>query len=258
MGRTGKSIRADQRRFRRLGYGNGRRFGWHERRSGKGARKLWQTFHDAGRPAAIPAQRRHIRGSREQRYICSAWRSAIDGDADWVQIVTWSDFSESSEIEPYTDATLRSDIGTGFYDLNAYYAAWFLSGKRPSITHDVLYYFYRREPSSAASPSQGTFRRVGNTPAEDEIELLAFLTAPGAITVSIGGHDFTQNAPAGITSFKVPLQPGTPEFSVARGGSTVFSFQAPVQIFGQEGLPSGLFDMTYWSGSASKDGICSL
>src|SRR6202041_1423618 len=188
----------------------------------------------------------------------NAWMSAIDGAADWVQIVTWSDFSESSEIEPSTDATLRRDIGTGFYDLNAFYATWFLLGKKPPLPHDVLYYFYRREPTNAASPAQTPFKPGSNATPEDNIELLAFLAAPGTITISIGGQNFTQKAPAGITSFKVPLQPGTPEFSVARDGATAFSFQAPVQIFGQEGLPSGLSDMTYWSGSASKDGICSL
>jgi hypothetical protein len=184
--------------------------------------------------------------------------SAIDGAADWVQIVTWSDFSESSEIEPSTDSTLRRDIGTGFYDLNAFYATWFLLGKQPSITHDVLYYFYRREPTNAASPAQAPFRAGSYATPEDNVELLAFLTAPGLITINIGGQHFTQNAPAGITSFKVPTQPGTPSFSLAHNGSTVISFQAPVQIFGQGGLPSGLIDMTYWSGSASKDGICSL
>ena len=188
----------------------------------------------------------------------NAWMSAIDGGTDWVQIVTWSDFSESSEIEPYTDATLRRDIGTGFYDLNAFYATWFLTARQPVITHDVLYYFYRREPTNAASPSQAAANKVVNSSPENDIELLAFLTAPGVITISIGGHDFTQNAPAGITSFKVATQPGTPRFSLARAGSTLFSFEAPVPIFGQEGLPSGVIDMTYWSGSASKSGICSL
>ena len=84
----------------------------------------------------------------------NAWMSAINGNADWVQLVTWSDFSESSQIEPYTDATLRRDIGTGFYNLNAFYATWFLLGKQPAITHDVLYYFYRREPTNAAGPAQ--------------------------------------------------------------------------------------------------------
>lgn len=187
-----------------------------------------------------------------------AWTSAIDGGADWVQLVTWSDFSESSQVEPYTDSTLRRDIGTGFYDLNAYYAAWFLLRKQPPITHDVLYYFYRREPTDAASPSQSAANRVRNSTPEDDIELLAFLTAPGSVEISIAGKSFTQSAPAGISSFKVPTAPGFPVFSLSRGGSQVISFQAPVEIFGRAGLPSGVIDMTYWSGSASKSGVCAL
>jgi hypothetical protein len=188
----------------------------------------------------------------------NAWTSAIDGGADWVQIVTWSDISESSEIEPYTDATLRRDIGTGFYDLNAYYATWFLLGKQPAITHDVLYFFYRREPTTAASPAQSTPNQARNSAPQDNIELLAFLTSPGQLSITIGGQTMTQNAPAGITSFKVPTQAGFPTFSVSRNGSTAVSFQAPVEIFGRGGLPSGVIDMTYWSGSASKSGVCAL
>jgi hypothetical protein len=188
----------------------------------------------------------------------SAWTSAIDGSADWVQIVTWSDFSESSQIEPYTDATLRRDIGTGFYDLNGYYASWFLTGKPPAITHDVLYYFYRREPTNAASPAQQTPNKIVNGTPEDNIEMVAFLTAPGVLKITVGSRSFTQAAQAGVTSFKVPTQPGTPVFSVSRGGKDVVSFQAPVQIYGSEGIPAGVIDMTYWSGSGSKSGVCSL
>jgi Glycosyl hydrolase family 71 len=188
----------------------------------------------------------------------NAWMSSIAGDTDWVQLVTWSDFSESSEIEPYTDSTLRTDIGTGFYDLNAFYAAWFLTGKQPQITHDVLFYFYRREPTDAASPAQSKPNKIVNSTAEDNIELLAFLTSPGDLKITIGGRTSTQNAPAGITSFKVPTAPGTPIFSLSRGGSEVFSFPGPIQIFGSGGLPSGVIDMTYWGGSASRRGACSL
>ena len=188
----------------------------------------------------------------------NAWTSSIDGNADWVQLVTWSDFSESSQVEPYTDATLRRDIGTGFYDLNAYYSAWFLTGKQPTITHDVLYYFYRREPTNAASPAQSIpVQPVFSTP-ENDIELLAFLASPGRLKISIGAQSFTQDAPAGITSFKVPLVPGTPTFSVSRQGAEAFSFQGGIQIVGQAGLPSGISDLTYWGGSASQAGSCTL
>jgi hypothetical protein len=188
----------------------------------------------------------------------NGWMSAINGNADWVQIVTWSDFSESSQIEPYTDASLRPDIGTGFYDLNAFYATWFLTGKQPTISHDVLYYFYRREATNATAAAQSAPNKIMNSSPEDNIELLAFLTAPGELRITIAGHSFTQHAPAGITSFKVPSAPGVPAFSLSRSGAPVFSFQGPIQIFGTAGLPTGVIDMTYWSGSGSKSGVCAL
>jgi hypothetical protein len=188
----------------------------------------------------------------------NAWTSAIQGNSDWVQLVTWSDFSESSEVAPYTDATLRRDIGTGFYDLNAYYATWFLTGKQPAITHDVLYYFYRREPTNAASPAQSAANKVISGSPEDNVELLAFLSAPGTLKITLGGRSMTRDAPAGVTSFKVPSAAGVPTFSLSRGGADAFSFQGPVEIFGSAGAPSGVIDMTYWSGSASKSGMCAL
>ncbi len=188
----------------------------------------------------------------------NAWSSAIQGDSDWIQLVTWSDFSESSEVEPYTDATLSRDIGTGYYNLNGYYAAWFLTQQQPTITHDVLYYFYRREPTNAAGPAQSTLDTTNGTPAENHIELVAFLTAPGELKITIGGTTYSQNAAAGVTSFKMPLQPGTPLFTLSRNGVDVFSFKGGVQIYGAGGIPSQAQDLTYWSGSAAKSGICAL
>jgi hypothetical protein len=43
--------------------------------------------------------------------------------------------------------------------------------------YDVLYYFYRREPSGAAALQQSESDHVVASTAEDDIELLAFLTA---------------------------------------------------------------------------------
>jgi len=188
----------------------------------------------------------------------NAWTSAIDGDSDWVQLVTWGDYSESSQLAPYTDATLRGDIGTGYYNLNGFYSAWFATGQQPQITHDVLYYFYRREPSDAAAPAQSQKDTTNGTPAENDVELVAFLTAPGLLKITIGSTTYTQNAPAGITSFKVKSQPGVPLFTLSRSGTDVFSFEGGVQIYGPNGLPSGVQDLTYWSGSAAKSGVCSL
>lgn len=187
----------------------------------------------------------------------SAWAASITGDADWIQLVTWNDLSESSSIAPITDTTLKRNIGVGYYNLTGYYAAWFLTGQQPKITHDVLYYFYRREPTTAAGPGQG--QKDGPVgAAQNDIELLAFLTSPGVLKITIGGKSYTQNAAAGIVSFRIPTQPGTPLFTLSRSGADVFSFQGGIQIYGAAGLPSTVQDLTYWSGSAAKSGICSL
>jgi hypothetical protein len=173
-------------------------------------------------------------------------------------LVTWNDYSESGQISPYTDATLRGDIGTGYYNMNGYYASWFLTGQQPTITHDVLYYFYRREPGTAAGPAQSQLDANVTGTEQNDIELVAFLTAPGTLKITIGDKSYTQNAAAGVVSFKVPAQPGIPLFTLARNGTDVFSFEGGVQIYGMGGIPSGVQDLTYWSGSAAESGICAL
>jgi hypothetical protein len=133
-----------------------------------------------------------------------------------------------------------------------------LTGQRPAITHDVLYYFYRREPSTAAGPAQSQMDHVAAGTAQDQIELLAFLAAPGTLKITIGGASYSRYAAAGVTSFRIPSQPGKPVFALSRDGADVFSFAGGVQIYGPGGLPSGVIDLTYWSGSAGNSGVCSL
>jgi hypothetical protein len=57
------------------------------------------------------------------------------------------------------------------------------------------------------------------------------------------------DAPAGVTSFTVPLQTGTPQFGVSRNGTEVFSAAGTISI---DALPSGTLDLTYWSGSVGR------
>jgi hypothetical protein len=185
-----------------------------------------------------------------------AWTSSIAGDADWIQLVTWGDFSESSQIQPYTDTTLASDIGTGYYDMNAYYASWYLTGVAPAVTDDVLFYFYRREAVASADPAQTTPTHAVGPAGTDNIEVVGFLDAPGTLEITIGGQTYLHDAPAGVTSFTVPLQTGTPQFGLSRNGTEVFSAAGTISIV--DALPSGTLDLTYWSGSVSADGTCEI
>lgn len=185
-----------------------------------------------------------------------SWLSAIKGQADWVQLTTWNDYSESTQIAPYTDA--YGSAGTAFYNLTAYFSRWFLEGKEPSITHDVIYYLYRKEPVSADAPKSKSRTASSHAylAAKDEIEVLSFLTSPGRLIVEISGKSYAKDSSAGMSRFTVPMSPGVPRFSLERGGKTIISTAGKTQIVGQEGLPSGYSDLTYWGGSASADGEC--
>jgi hypothetical protein len=185
----------------------------------------------------------------------NAWMSAIQGGADWVQLVTWNDYSESSQVEPSTN--LAGDEEHGFFDLISFYARWFKSGRPPAITCDVLYYFLRRERTDAPAPAQARPTTLGpnaSDPARNQIELLGLLTAPGTLQIEIGGKHYAQQAPAGMTSFKIPLVEGRPRFALLRGGKPVVDVASRTTVVHQ--LPDGTLDLTYQSGSATAGPSC--
>lgn len=174
----------------------------------------------------------------------NSWQKAIEGGHPFAQIITWNDFSEGAQVQPYTDASLAPNIGTTLYELAAYYIAWFIIGQQPVITRDVLYCFYRRMSSTAAHLNQPTPLTWVSSTEESNIECLAFLVAPGTVVI----NGIPTDCPAGITLVKVPATPGVPTFALRRNA---ISFNGPVQIYGPEGSPAGTLDMLYWGCSGA-------
>ncbi len=142
------------------------------------------------------------------------WDTAISGKAEWVQIITWSDYGEASEIAPSTETQY------GFYDLSAYFISWFKTGSPPRIDKDAIFYFHRIQPMHLIPEKQRKPFMVIGTP-RDEIEALVFLKAPGMVEIRIAGKTYSKNFPGGLHSFKVPLEPGWPEFSISRDGRRI-------------------------------------
>ncbi|QNT69411.1 hypothetical protein HQ394_08865 [Defluviicoccus vanus] len=160
----------------------------------------------------------------------SVLTNAISSGSDWLLFNSWNDRTESHELAPST--------GTQYalYDVAAYYITWFKTGSPPPIVRDVLYYFHRimwtTTPFDPTKQTMAFFRH----PSEDkqqpvnEIELLAFLTAPGKLQISLGGKATPQDALAGITSFRIPLAAGKPTFKLIRNGLTKIKLTSAFQI----------------------------
>lgn len=177
--------------------------------------------------------------SRNSATFRKLWMYAITGNADWAVINTWNDFSEQAQMP----STL---IGFTLYDLNAYYGQWFKTGVQPPVVRDVLYYFYRRQHTDAPQNhgDKWHFRKVGDVDRVNEIELLAFLKEPGTLRIRVGEEEFRQEAPAGITSFTVPLPFGrrfVPYFAVDRGGAEVLGANGRYTVYERVEFPNMLY-----------------
>lgn len=173
------------------------------------------------------------------------WENAIRGGADWVQLITWNDYSEHTEIAP------SASIQFAFYELAAYYITQFKTGQLPAITHDALYYFYRKHSTTAKPAKQSKlFTPVAGQfdPPQDAIELLAFLTVPGTLEIEINGHQVRREAASGMTSFRVPLREGRPIFRLLRNGQPVITLPGALQISNTIDYQ----DLLYHAGSSTQ------
>jgi hypothetical protein len=152
---------------------------------------------------------------------------SIEGNAEWIGLVTWNDYTESW-IGP------SRERGTAVGDVLAYYSAWFKTGKRPTLVRDALYYFHRSQLTTASYDTGKQTVKMYipyGDPAVNEVELLAFLAEPATLVITQGNNVQRKDFPAGVASFKAPLLPGTtPAFDIQRNGSTVHKVQSKTPV----------------------------
>eukprot|EP00029_Vermamoeba_vermiformis_P000793 TRINITY_DN10984_c0_g1_i1.p1 TRINITY_DN10984_c0_g1~~TRINITY_DN10984_c0_g1_i1.p1 ORF type:complete len:682 (+),score=150.86 TRINITY_DN10984_c0_g1_i1:253-2298(+) len=180
---------------------------------------------------------------------CSAtirysWESAINANAEYVNLITWNDYSEHSVFSP------SSGVNDSIYDLTAYYNQWYKTGVKPEIKREAIYYFHRlqRTDSVVVEPTNQnvTFKPAQGTPAGvNFVELLAFLRAPATLEITIGGKNYTQSVGQGMQSLYAPLAfSSPPEFRVLRNNAQVLYLKSSRSV-SQEVHRS---DYLYYSG----------
>ncbi|HEY3505407.1 MAG TPA: glycoside hydrolase family 71 protein [Actinocatenispora sp.] len=162
----------------------------------------------------------------------ASMQTAIDSDADWVAFITWNDYTESW-VSP------SAERGHAVLDVASYFIDRFTTGGVPTVARDALYYFHRSQRTDAPFSAKPVGRNgqpvtmaiAAGDPATNNVELLAFLTAPGTLTITQGSTVQTKDASAGMTSFTVPMVAGTtPRFSLSRNASTVASVTSSTPI----------------------------
>lgn len=176
----------------------------------------------------------------------ASWGRAISDGADFVQVVTWNDYSETTSFAP------SEAHGEAFLDLGAYFATQFKTGAAPEITADSLYLTHRVHPYAAVPTTSMRLLSPtldGSMAPRDTVEVVTLLTEPARITVNVGGtrHDF--DAPAGFSASTFPLAVGTVSASAVRGSSTVLSVDSPFRVVGTPVVQ----DLQYYAVSSRVD-----
>jgi hypothetical protein len=141
------------------------------------------------------------------------WMKAIENNVPYVQIITWNDYSESTEVSPSSGTQFL------FYDLATYFIAWYKIGRQPAITKDAIYYSHRRQlvaPGMVVHAGDWPMQLRGATPVHNQIELLALLTRPATLQIEIAGKRFERDAQAGLTTLQAPATLGRPIFRILR------------------------------------------
>lgn len=145
------------------------------------------------------------------------WDQAIDDGADWVQLTTWNDYSESTQFAP----SLHN--GYVYLDLSSYYLTRFKTGQWPAIVRDTVY-VTNRVQFAAATPSDGQSLlmrpRAGTASPRDDVEVLTFLTAPATVDTVTGDVHGSYRARSGVQARLLPLQYGYNTAAVVRDGRT--------------------------------------
>jgi glucan endo-1,3-alpha-glucosidase len=169
----------------------------------------------------------------------SQWTSIIQNQPDLVNIVTWSDFNESTYVSPvlnpeqpqYGEAFLTTPhryCHSGYLELSKHYIAWYKTGQEPPINQDALFYFYRSHPQKAVASDTNDIPVsdfVGDI--SDTVYNTVFLTAPAQLEIASGTNCTTNTIAAGIQSLRTPFAPGPQTFTLKRNGTIVLSVQGP-------------------------------
>jgi glucan endo-1,3-alpha-glucosidase len=164
------------------------------------------------------------------------WSQLIPNQPDWVEIVTWNDFNESTYISPVKDpgkyfsalASPKRNSHAGYLELAKYFITWYKSGQQPPVDRDLLLYYYRTHPKNAVASNTNDIPVTAfYGDVQDELFLTTLLRKSADLLVSSGGSITRQSMDAGLNHLRVPFQPGPQVFEMYRDGRKLARIHGP-------------------------------
>lgn len=158
-----------------------------------------------------------------------AWQLADEQHAEWVQLITWNDYAESTAMAPSVAHGWR------ILDMNSYDIFRYKFGRSPRIVRDALFFSYRAQPFGARPvyPETSLMHVVPDSvPPRDTIEVVAYATAPSQVSVRAGQQDHSCQVPAGRGVCTFPLSLGSISAEMRRNGVVVAAARSNADVTG--------------------------
>lgn len=157
------------------------------------------------------------------------WKSIIETQPEWVEIVTWNDFGEASYVCPIKDFSKALSFleppprhcHAGYLELSRHFIEWYKTGQEPAIDREGLFFFYRTHPKDAGVEGDKPVD-LRNGVIEDVLYVTTLTNAAAELRVTTGGTaaEPVPVAP-GLRHHRFPFKPGPQRFELWRGGEAV-------------------------------------
>jgi hypothetical protein len=195
--------------------------------------------------------------------MAEQWWAAIEANVDWVEIVTWNDWGESTYVAPF-GSPADQDLWNyhwgpllahdKYLDASAYYIEWFKMGLKPAIKCDRIFYFYRlhtKDLKALVDPTNGmTGQPTGWQSLDDSIFFTAFLKRDLSASVSVGNVARVLEFPKGVSNRAVPMSLGNIKVEIRDHGQPVArkTLEFPISRDANRG------NFNYFAGEIGLDG----
>jgi len=150
-------------------------------------------------------------------WLRNMWSDTRRDQATLLQLITWNDYTENTNIAPAYNTRYT------IYDLTGYFIEWWKTGEQPELNRDRVYLTYAKYPKDAeAWPFTIKARR------ERALEVITLLTEPA--TVRLPGRDIEYDAPAGLHVEQFPIVPVPVTAELFREGELTLRLESPEPI----------------------------
>ena len=169
------------------------------------------------------------------------WLSLLSLKPDFIEIITWNDWSESSYIGPpdsapagTTDVYWADKQHCAFRNISKPLIKAFKAGQTTVTVEEAdegVYFFYRIQPAAAQGTNDPLPLPTDAENLKDEVFVITLLSAPATVTLTSGSAmPVTWTAPAGLEKTAHEWSLGAQTLKAVRGNATIADKTGPAIV----------------------------